>query len=748
MNPILYKKLNESCKECPLYDKSFVPWQIANNKQYDIMLIGQAPGHIETLTKKPFTGPAGKMEWRLMKEAGIDKSRIYVSNMAACAPPNDRKPTVKEIKFCAERLKTEIKLAKPKLIIAAGDVAIKPLTGKSGATKQRGEIFDLLDEWDYGCKVLCTLHPSFVMRQRQWIDIAVGDLEKAVKFLKGGLKTKVMSQPEFVYHPPAAELSERFAEMSKHITAVDIETPGQLDILTADIIGIAFYAGREAIALDFTNGDDYREVWEVMKRFLEDPSARKCTQNGQFDVGVLASHGIETKGLYYDTLLAEHVMQSDLPGNLDFLRSKYTNVAAYKPTEKEMKAIGTWTPEQRMEYNCWDVVTTWEVMNGQLKEMNDDQLKVLREIELPLVDVCNYMERKGLKVDVDALHVMKAELEPKMEALKANVFGPLELNPASPVQLKKYFGIADTQEDTLKAFILRKHQHAELMQSVLDFRAMQKSISTYLVGIEEKLRNGRIHAHPVIEGAATGRLSYRSPNLQNIPKNLRSIYIPDSKDFVFLDPDYSQLELRVAALVAPEESMRKEFDAGLQIHHGMGMDMFKKEWDELSDLEKRQAKGVVFGSIFGRSARSIAIEQAVPVATAEEWRRVCFDRYPGLKDYIRRQEHQFLTTHQCSTAFGRIRFLQTVLQAFNTPIQGTAADVMKTSLIEIFKAGIDLRITIHDEVVVQVERKLQREAAMNLKKIMERPIEQLDNYKFPIKMTAGENWRDVEEYKL
>jgi uracil-DNA glycosylase family 4 len=742
-----YKQTTEQCAKCPLYSSTFVPWQLVPEQLHKgVMLVGEAPGETEIIIKRPFVGSSGKLLWRLLNGVGINKDDLVITNVVACRPPDNRTPSSAEMSYCSNRLMMEIAQVKPKLIVALGEPAMKTLTDQTGIQKKRGEIFPLSPTWNHKCDVLCVLHPSFVMRQRQWIQTTAKDLKLISDCQEGVMVKNDYTRPPFVLQPTATDLSAMLSKMSKAITAVDIETPSELDILTASVIGIAFYAGDEAVGLDFTSKYD-SDVWNVVKHFQEDNQAKKCTQNGQFDWGVLESNGIKSQGMVFDTLLAEHTMNSDLPGNLDFLRGRYTKIKSYKPDAKAMKRIANWSESERLEYNCWDVVATWEVMQGQKKQMNESQMRVLTELEIPLVDVCNYMERKGILVDVNVLALTNAAIQPKIKELEQKYFDQLNLNPRSPLQLKKLFNIPSTGRDELTQHIRRGHKQKELMQAVLDYRDMDKISSVYLIGIYNKLRKNRIHAHPKIEGTGTGRLSYQKPNLQNIPKNFRNIFIPDSPEHCLIESDYSQLELRVAALIAPEPTMLKFFAEGKRIHNIIGEQVYGKKWEDLTPHENRRAKAVVFGTIYGRTARSLAMEHNVTVREAERWQNICLKNYPGLMNYISAREEEFRAFRRVTTVFGRIRFLQTPLQAFNTPIQSAASDVTVGSIISLYKAGFDVRCTVHDSVLIHCREKDKIETIKAAEEIMQRPVKEFNGYRFPVKSEVGKNWRDLEEIK-
>jgi len=731
------------CQECSLFKEGYVPPQFPIKSQYPVLWVGQAGGTTEDITGVPFTGKAGKMLWRLMKEAGLDKSKQAITNVVGCVPPDDRKPSPLEISCCSPRLYEEIRTFQPDLIVALGDIASKALVGKAHIRNLRGQLFPLLPSWNYPCQVLCVLHPSFVMRQRQWIELAIEDFKLVTKFFLNDFNIKVLNdQPNFVFVSSSSELAIELEKMSRFEAAVDTETTG-LDVMRDKLVGASCCCeSSRAIAFDLDSTDP---KFEILKRYLEDPKTKKITQNGQFDVAVLETAGIKVQGLTFDTCLASHIINSDLPADLDFLRNRWTSIKPYKPPKREMKTIKHWTRERRLTYGCWDALTTYLVAEAQKKEMTSDDWTVLTKIDIPLIGVINKMQRRGMLVDINALALLHSQLLPQIDEMKERHFDPLGLNPNSPTQLQLFLNIEDTKEDTLKKYIRKGYDKAELMQIILDYRAMQKVDSVYLLGVYDRLLNGRIHTEFNIAGTGTGRLSSVNPNLQNVPKELRVIYIADDEDHILIEGDYSQLEFRVVAVLANEQTVLNELSQGINIHHKLAFEMFHKQWDQLTDVQKLREKAVVFGTIGGRSARSIAIEFDIPTLLAEEWQALCFNKYPKFLLYKKKQTKIFNELGYATTAFGRKRILQNLTQAFNTPMQGSAGDITKTSLIELDRSGIDLRLTVHDSIVAQFHKNELEEGASIMKQIMERPIEQLKAHQFPVKLGAGSNWYELKE---
>ena len=510
-------KPNEQlCETCSLSDCTYVKPYFTPSKQLPILFVGQAPGKVEGITGIPFTGPAGKMLWRIMHDADINKLKVDLSNVAKCAPPDDRKPNKTEIGLCKTFLRDDILKSQPKLIVALGDVACKTLVGKARIQSIRGTLEPLLPWFDYECEVLCALHPSFVMRQRQWIPIAVQDMLKAKQYVMKGKIEVAGEDCKFEMDFDEYQLEKYLEEASKHVTAFDTETTG-LNPRKCHVIGASLCFDEDvSVAFDLHEGDP---KWEPLTKWLEDKDARKVMQNGQFDCAMLDGHDITTKGLCFDTRLAEHLISSDLPGNLDFLRSKYTNVKPYKPTKKEMKEIASWSRERRLSYGCKDSLVTWLVYRKQMEDIDEGNLRVLQEIEVPLIDVVNLMEKKGVMVDTDKLNALKEELQPKVDRFKEVYFDPIGINPNSPKQLGELFDIPTTGEEYLRGCIKARNPHRELMQIVLDYRAAQKVLSVYVDGILDKMEYGRIHTHYKIGGAGTGRLSSTNPIYRTYLKN-------------------------------------------------------------------------------------------------------------------------------------------------------------------------------------------------------------------------------------
>ena len=733
---MLPTKLN--CEQCPLQGLPYVPWQYppeySMEMQWPVLFVGQAPGGTEGITKVPFTGSAGKMFWRLLKEAGLNKKQLCITNLVSCPPPGDRLPTKFEIDLCSSRLKEEILFLRPELIIALGGQALEALTGEKGVQKLRGTYFPLATQWEFSCPVLTCLHPSFVMRQRQFIPGAIKDLTQVQTFFLQGIVKE--EKPHFILEPSISELQD-YLSRSQEYTAFDLETTG-LNPRKDKTLGISFCnSPMSAIGCSLSENDPRREV---IATFLQDKKTLKCAQNGLFDLAFLSQRGIEVEGLSFDTHVAEKLLASDLPADLQTLRHKYTNIGVYKPSYKVMQ---TQDQDKTLSICCMDSLTTWRTMQEQKKELTLKEENLMKTLLLPLIPCLNYMERRGVLVDTDTLAGLYGQMYP-LKVLLEKEFEPLGINPGSPPQICKYFNLADSESKTLVYNIRRHHPESLWFQKILDFRGYQKAMGTYLKGLYNRLEEGRVHTKFKF-GTCTGRLTSEDPNLQNVPKSLRSIYIPDSSEYLFLSLDFKQLELRVLALVAGITSLLNALSSGRDPHEELRKIIYG---GEETGNQRSITKATLFGTAYGRSPRSIGLQFGISDAEAKRWQVACIYKYPEVGQYRDKIQKDLETKGFVETPFGRRRYNLNTRQGYNAPIQGTAGDINNKTLLKLYKKGFDVRLTIHDENVIQITKNHWKEEVSEAIKLVEAPFDELDNYSFPVKASIGPNWGELKEVKV
>jgi len=371
----------------------------------------------------------------------------------------------------------------------------------------------------------------------------------------------------------------------------------------------------------------------------------------------------------------------------------------------------------------------------------------MQEILLPVSLTLNHMERRGMKVDINTLAIMYGNVIPQIEALTEEIQDTLGVNPNSPKQVTACFNLKSSDREALEELIAKGHPQEEMIKKILECRDLSKGASTFLRGVYERLEEGYIHTEYNPSGTGTGRLSSKNPNLQNVQKKFRVIYVPE-KERVILAGDYKQLELWVGGYLAPGDSLLTFLRGGGDIHSQVLEEIKDYIPERLLWNARNVAKTVVFGTFYGRGARSIAIYFGVSISTAEEWQNGLFKIAPDLRGYIEERTLDFRLRGYVDTPFGRRRFIRSVPQAVNAPIQSTANDIKLKALIRLEHEGFDLRLDVHDEIVCVTEKKRLKSAAKKMKETMETPVEELGGMKFPVDVEWGENWYEMKGVKL
>jgi DNA polymerase-1 len=492
------------------------------------------------------------------------------------------------------------------------------------------------------------------------------------------------------------------------------------------------------------------EIASKFKAVLENPNIEKIGQNIKYDITVLASYGISVKGKLFDTMLAQYIVDADARNNMDIMANAYldyspvsitTLIGAKGKNQGNMRDI---EPALVKDYAAEDADITLqlkEVLSGILKENNGEEL--FYNVETPLVYVLSDMERTGVKVDEETLKVFSKELEIDIRNLEETIYekAGVKFNIASPKQLgevlfdklqldpkakKTKTGQYQTGEDVLTA-LSPKH---DIVQYILDFRSLQKLKSTYVDALPEMINpsTGRVHTSYNQAVAATGRLSSNNPNLQNIPiktargREVRKAFIAKDNEHLILSADYSQIELRIIAEMADEKNMLEAFSNGLDIHTATAAKVYGITIEEVTSTQRRNAKAVNFGIIYGQSAFGLSQGLGIPRKEAQEIIENYFTQYPGIKKYMSDTIEFAKANGYVETLMKRRRYLRDInsanatvrgfaeRNAINAPIQGSAADMIKVAMINIFNEmnARNLRskmtMQVHDELVFEVHQ--------------------------------------------
>ena len=583
------------------------------------------------------------------------------------------------------------------------------------------------------------------------------------------------------------ELRKSLIELLKKQERIsfDTETTGT-DANLADLVGLSFSikAGEGYYIPVPADREEALKIVEEFRTVFEDDNILKIGQNIKYDMLILKWYGVSVKGRLFDTMLAHYLIDPDTRHNMDVLSENYLNyspisittlIGAKGKNQGNMRDVPV---EKVVDYAGEDADVTLQLADvfiPMLKDLNAEKLAT--EVENPLIYVLADIEIEGVRIDIDTLINYSKELETDIRRFEQNVYEKcgVQFNLASPKQLgevlfdklqldpkakKTKTGQYQTGEDVLLALASK----SDIVQDILDFRQLQKLKSTYVDALPLLLnpKTGRVHTSYNQAVAATGRLSSNNPNLQNIPirtergREVRKAFIPRDEKHVLLSADYSQIELRIIAEISKEENMLEAFNQGIDIHTATAAKVYGVAIEDVDSTQRRNAKAVNFGIIYGQSAFGLSQNLGIPRKEAAAIIEQYFVQYPGIKRYMSDTMNFARENGFVETILGRRRYLrdinsanQTVRgfaerNAINAPIQGSAADMIKVAMINIHKdmkeQGLQSKMTmqVHDELVFDV-LKTEVEA---MKKIISHRMKTAIKTDVPIEVEIGEgnNW--------
>jgi len=568
----------------------------------------------------------------------------------------------------------------------------------------------------------------------------------------------------------------------------DTETTG-LKALEVELIGIAFSweKGKGFYLSIPENQEEAQQIVDEFKPFFENENIEKIGQNIKYDLKVLSNYNINVKGKLFDTMIAHYLINPDMRHNMDILAETYLNYQPVSITEligkkgKNQLSMRSVELSKLTEYAVEDADITLQLKEYFEKELASSNLtKLFNEVELPLVKVLTSMEIEGINLNTDFLVSLSKELTVDVEKLEKEIYSQAgeEFNIASPKQLgdilfdklklvekpkKTKTGQYSTAEDVL-SYLSKEHQ---IIANVLMYRQYKKLQSTYLDALPNEInpKTNRIHTVYAQAVAATGRLSSNNPNLQNIPirtergKQVRKAFIPRDENYVLLAADYSQIELRLIAALSGDEVMIQSFLNGEDIHASTAAKVFDVPLTEVTREQRSDAKAVNFGIIYGVSAFGLSNQTSLSRSEAKELIDTYYQTYPKLRAYIDSQIHFARENGYVETVLGRRRYLKDInsrnavvrgaaeRNAVNAPLQGSAADIIKVAMINIFNRfekenfKSKMLLQVHDELVFDVHK----DELATIKPIIKQEMENAYNLKVPliVDMGIGENWLEA-----
>jgi DNA polymerase-1 len=587
------------------------------------------------------------------------------------------------------------------------------------------------------------------------------------------------------------QLDDWIAALGKAgVFAFDTETTS-LDYMQATLVGVSF-AAEPGKAAYVPCGHDYpgapeqlavEFLLQKLRPLLEDAAVGKIGQNLKYDRSVLANYGVSLEGISHDTMLESYVLNSvGSRHNMDDLALKYLGLRTIHFEDIAGKGAKQLTFNQidldkAAEYAAEDADITLRLHNALWPKLEREQKlqKLFEEIEVPLIPVLSNMERNGVLLDADLLGKQSEELAARMDELEreAHSLAGEEFNLGSPKQLQEIFfeklnlpvlkktpkGQPSTAERVLQQLAL----DFPLPKVIMDYRALSKLKSTYTDQLPKQINaaTGRVHTSYHQAVAATGRLSSTNPNLQNIPirtaegRRVRKAFIaPDG--YKLIAADYSQIELRIMAHLSKDEGLLNAFSTGQDVHRATAAEVFGVSKKAVSDEQRRSAKAINFGLIYGMSAFGLAGQINVSRGAAQEYIDLYFNRYPGVKQYMDSTRASAADLGYVETLFGRRLYLEEIRSsnymrrqaaertAINAPMQGTAADIIKIAMIDVdnwlqdHKVDATMIMQVHDELVLEVSVPQVDEVIEEVEKRMSRAAE-LD-VPLLVEVGIGDDW--------
>jgi DNA polymerase-1 len=581
---------------------------------------------------------------------------------------------------------------------------------------------------------------------------------------------------------------------SAELIAFDTETT-DLDYMRAELVGLSLaveprHAAYVPVAHVYPGAPDQLDrlaVLEHLKPLLEDPKRLKVGQNLKYDMSVLARYAIELRGIAHDTMLESYVLDSTATRHdMDSLAKKYLDHDTVHFEDIAGKGAKQITfdqipLEQAGHYAAEDADVTLRLHHVLWPRLESipGMAKLYQDIEVPLIPILSRMERHGVRIDPDLLAVQSGELAKRIQEIETQAYETAgrRFNMGSPKQIGAIFfeelglpvvaktptGAPSTSEAVLEQLAADGHALPDL---ILQHRSLSKLRSTYTDKLRQMVNpeTGRVHTSYHQAVAATGRLSSSDPNLQNIPirtdegRRIRRAFVAEQGNRL-LAADYSQIELRIMAHLSGDERLLAAFASGLDIHRATAAEILGLEPDAVTGEQRRSAKAINFGLIYGMSAFGLAKQLGIERGAAQEYVDRYFQRYPGVKAFMERTRAQAREDRYVETLFGRRLYLTEIghsnqgrraaaeRTAINAPMQGTAADIIKRAMIatddwiQSERPPVRMIMQVHDELVFEITADAVETAGARIRSMMESAAELA--VPLVVDIGVGANWDEA-----
>ena len=792
---------NHDCTRCSLHESTErVCVMGSGDPKSHIMIIGEAPGANEDQTGRVFSGRAGQLLDFHLKEAGLDREAVYVTNVVKCRPPDNRRPDRPEWEACRKYLEREVKAVSPSHVLLLGNAALQAVARKSGITKKRGVRLDVKDPAWSGAEVMATIHPAYVLRNPGQGSVFAEDIRRFARLIKGQFQV-VPVKAKYVNTTEGLRYVRKKLMQLPEGTAVsyDVENRGRPWESDWSIVCLGICIdGRTSYVVPLGHPEspfnkNWRKVLLYLKPALERHGLKLVAQNGKHDNLQLAGAGVYLHHSF-DIMLAAHLLDENRPKNLGFLSQSLLGADVYKGmVETKPEKIMKEPIKKLCEYNGYDTAYTQQIYPKLRAELLEHPrlTRLFAKLMMPASQVIQEVEMAGWYVDKKLLWSRIHQLQGEIDKRKAVLYEHLpkswpdreEFNFNSTQQLgrwlfsKRGLGLSPLEltatgnPSTKEAVLLHYHDHPAI-RALLDYRTLElKWMRTYLLPWSTKLdMRSRLHTTYKLYGTVTGRLS---GDLQQVPRDsfVRGV-LGAPPGWCFIQADYSQIELRIAAHVAQERRMMRAFRTGEDLHLLTAASLTGKPGSAVTKEERKKAKAVNFGFLYGmypKKFQAYAFENyevEVSISEAELARAQYFETFKDLPAWHERQKRIANNLHYVTSPLGRIRHLPDILssdnsvrmeaerQAINSPVQATASDMMLFSMVQLrhelnpqeaFMVG-----TLHDAVFFQVRDDIVGEYTTVIKQVMENlPLRRTFGTELTVPIVAdidvGTHWQGTDD---
>ena len=796
------------CTKCPLGTgdiKTNCMSGYGPDKDVDVLIVGEAPGKQDDDRGRPFQpgSPAGEKLYECLTETKLSDYKIRYTNTVRCRPPNNRPPTAEEITACRPYLLEEIEKTNPKTLLLTGNSALKLLgSGMRTVTKERGRILD-----HEGRKAVVSLHPSAVARKWEDTTLLITDMNLVKSVLDGSTEEvrnyKVLRTLDDIralekYLRTAEEFSFDIESRS-----FDWKTEPLLCIQICPKPGHVFVIPIKGKDLEpMWSPEEEKEVWRLIGDMFKSP-AKKIAQNGKFDNKFLWQNGVKTDVVDFDTILAHHLIDENIPKKLEVLAGYYLGWESWDAEVRKIVHKRSLTFDIIPNDILWKYAAYDSDATLRLSHLFKDKVpkKLFHEIVIPMQRVLMHMEMCGVYIDQAQLQENSERYAGLIEETERDIFDTVgtEFKLGSPMQLGKIIfgpvhegglgipclsrtktGSPSTRKEDLEELIeylhtrpeeefllVSKEKAIEILSKIREYRNIKHWKNTFIDGSDgtKGLRrwirpDSRVYPNYQQFGTDTGRIAGREPNLMNIPRDdkLRNMFAAP-EGWLFVESDYSQVENRVVALLSGAKKLLDAMRQGHDIHRVAASALYGVPAEEVTYDQRNLAKFVTHGLNYGRSIPSIAAEHGMTNAEATNFVAEYFSGMPEQAGWMLNQVQKAKNREPITNVFGRTRhFPQKITsheerQALNFPVQSTAADMLSRSSVRLFDrfqkenlwlSEVKMTMTLHDALFFEIKEDSMDKVGKIIVEEMEAVVPELD-YGFPTEVTVGKKWKDENE---